>query len=215
MSNIDIKRVCIHESCHAVVARLFCKRMTIEGIVVNRDLVRKGEDQGALNLRGPWLNDEQDYTALAITYLAGVVGENTYLLGTDAIKEKKDEIIADNKIMDWSSAGGDIPSFQFNAFAFRLEYGIDEDKLKEFCLRFLIDFLSDKEIWSLVEKLCDELRKKNDLELSEEELEFIFEQIGLDALFDNKRDEYLKQLDEVLQFCEWSEPLFIDPKDRV
>src|SRR5262245_25229391 len=137
MPNIDIKRVCIHECCHAVVARLFRKRMAIEGIFVNRDLVEKGQDQGALNLIGPLLHDEQDYTALAITYFAGVVSENTYLLGTDEIKKKKDQIIADNTIMDWLTGGGDIPSFQETAFLFRLVYGIDENKLKEFCLRFL------------------------------------------------------------------------------
>ena len=104
--------------------------------------------------------------------------------------------------MDWLSAGRDIPSFQHVAFFFSLEYQIDQDKLKEFCLRFLIDFLSDKEIWSMVEKLCDELFHKDDMRLSEEEMEAIFVQIGLDALLDDKREEYQKKLDEVLQFCQ-------------
>lgn len=53
----------------------------------------------------------------------------------------------------------------------------------------------------MVEKLCDELLKKVDLKLSEEELESAFRQIGLDALLDNKSEEYVKQLDEVLRFC--------------
>ncbi|MGZ5134958.1 MAG: hypothetical protein ACXWCG_07405, partial [Flavitalea sp.] len=163
-------------------------------------------DLGALNVTGSRLDDEQDYTALAITLLAGVVGENIYLLGTDAIKEKKEEIVADNNIMDWLSAGGDIPSFQNIASVFSLFYQIDEYKLKEFCLRFLIDFLSEKEIWSMVEKLADELFEKDDMKLSEEGLKSSFGQIGLDALLDNKREEYLKQLDEVLQFCQRSEP---------
>jgi|GEM_PF-6235143 len=202
MTSVDIKRICIHECCHAVVARLFRQRMAIEGIIVNRDLVEKGHDQGALNLRGPGMVDEQDYTALAITYLAGVVGENMYLLGVDAIKEKKDEIIADDKILEWLYAGGDIPSFNYNAFAFRLEYLIDENKLKEFCLRFLIDILSNKEIWSMVDKLCDELLKKDDLKLTEGELESLFRHIGLDALLDNNSEKYLKRLDEVLLFCQ-------------
>ena len=52
MANIDIKRFCIHECCHAIVARLFRQKMAIEGIVVNRDFVEKGQDQGALDLRG-------------------------------------------------------------------------------------------------------------------------------------------------------------------
>ena len=202
MTNIDIKRVCIHECCHGVVARLFCHRMAIEGIVVNRGLVEKGQDQGALNLRGPGLSDEQDFAELAITYLAGVVGENIFLRGIDTIKAKKEEIIADNKIMDWSMAGGDLPSFHYTAFAFRIEYGIDEYKLKEYCLRFLIDFLTNNEVWSMVEKLCDELLKKDDLKLSEEELESIFAEIGLDALLDNKRNQYLQRCDEVPLFCQ-------------
>ena len=202
MTSIDIKRVCIHECCHAVLARLFCQRMAMEGVVVNRNLVEKGQDQGALHLRGPRLEHEQDFTALAVTLLAGVVGENMYLQGTNLIKDKKDEIIADNTIMDWLLAGGDLPSFQDTAFAFRLEYFIDENKLKEFCLRFLIDFLSNKEVWSMVEKLCDELLKADDLKLTEEELEYKFGQIGLDALLENRSEEILKQLDEVLKFCQ-------------
>ena len=202
MTNIDIKRVCIHECSHGVVTRLFRQRMTIEGIVVNRGLVEKGQDQGALNLRGPGLSGEQDFVGLAITYLAGVVGENIFLLGVDAIKAKKEEIVADNKIMDWSMAGGDLPSFHNTAFAFRIEYEIDENKLKEFCLRFLIDFLTDNEVWSMVDKLCDELLKKDDLKLSEEELESVFTEIGLDVLLDNKRNQYLRRCDEALLFCQ-------------
>jgi hypothetical protein len=201
MTNINIKRVCIHECCHAVVARLFRQTITIEELIVNADLIEKGQDLGTLNVKGLGLNDEQDYAALAITLFAGVVGENMYLLGTDAIRERKEEIIADNTIMDWLFAGGDISSFSNTAFAFRLCYQIDAYKLKEFCLRFLIDFLSNKEVWSMVEKLCDELLKADDLKLSEEELESIFRQIGLNALLDGKRKEYLKQCDEVLQFC--------------
>ena len=161
------------------------------------------------------MDNEQDYTALAITLLAGVVGENMHLVGTDVIREKKEKIIADTTIMDWLFAGGDISLFLNNAFVFNLCYQIDEYKLKEFCLRFLIDFLSNKEVWSMAEKLCDELLKKDDLKLSEAELEFVFREIGLDELLDNKREQYLKQLDEVLQFCQRSEPLFIDPKDQV
>jgi hypothetical protein len=205
MTNIDIKRVCIHECCHAIVARLFRQRITIEELFVNTDLLKKGQDLGALNVKGPRLNDEQDHTALAITLFAGVVGDNIYIVGTDAIKEKKEEIIANNTVMNWLLGGGDISSFSNNAFVFSLLYQIDEYKLKEFCLRFLIDFLSDKEIWSMVEKLCYELFKKDDLKLNEEELESIFGQIGLDALLNNKREQYLKQLDEVLQFCQRSE----------
>ncbi|MGB8191729.1 MAG: hypothetical protein WCF67_07420 [Chitinophagaceae bacterium] len=206
MTNIDIKRVCIHECCHAVVARLFRQTITIEELVVNAHLVKKGQDIGTLSVKGPLLDDEQDYTALAITLFAGVVGENMYLLGTDAIRERKGEIIADNTIMDWLFAGGDISLFLNNAYVFRLCYQIDEVKLKGFCLRFLIDFLSNKEVWSMVEKLCDELLKADDLKLSEEELESVFRRIGLDALLDNKRKEYLKQCNEVLQFCYRSEP---------
>jgi hypothetical protein len=201
MTSIDIKRVCIHECCHAVVGRLFRHRLTIEKIVVNPNLVKVGQDQGALYVRRPLLDVEQDYTALATTLLAGVVGENIYLQGMDAIKEKRDAIIAYNTIMDWLFAGGDISSFSDTAFVFGLIYQIDEYKLKKFCLRFLIDFLSDKEVWSIVEKLCDELLKNDDLTLSEEELDYIFGQIGLDALLDNKREDYLKQLDEALHFC--------------
>ncbi|MEI9943954.1 MAG: hypothetical protein WDN26_06985 [Chitinophagaceae bacterium] len=199
---MDIKRVCIHECCHAVVARLFRQRMTIEKLVMDVDLIEKDQDLGTLHVNGPRLSDEQDYTALAITLFAGVVGENVYLLGTDGIREKKEEIIADNTIMDWLSAGGDISSFSDTAFAFRLCYQIDVYKLKEFCLRFLIDFLSNREVWSMVEKLYDELLKSNDLKLHKEELESAFRQIRLDELLDSKRKECLKQCDEVLQFCQ-------------
>lgn len=202
MPGIDIKRVCIHECSHAVAARLFRERISIEGIIVNRDLVTIGHDQGVSNINGPLLNDEQDCTALAITLFAGVVGENIYLLGRDTIKERKEEIIVDNKIMDWSFAGGDLSYFVNNAFVFRLCYQLDEHKLKEFSLRFLIDFLGDKEIWSMVEKLCDELLKKDNLMLSEDELESTFGQIGFDALLNSRSWEYLKQLDEVLHFCQ-------------
>lgn len=211
MTNIDIRRVCIHECCHAVVARLFRERMAIEGVVVQKELVEKGHDNGTLDVRGPLLNNEQDYTALAVTLFAGVVGENMHLLGPDIIKEKKEEIIADNTILDWLFAGGDISLFLNNAFVFNLSYQIDEYKLKEFCLRFLIDFLSNKEVWSMVEKLCDELLKKDDLKLTEEELEASFVQIGLDALLNNKREEYQKHLDEVLQFCQKSDTFSVDP----
>jgi len=176
--------------------------MAIEGIFVNRDLVQQGHDQGALNLRGPNLDDEQGFTALAITYLAGVVGENMYLMGVDTIKEKNEEIIADNNVMDWSMAGGDSPSFEHVASFFSLLYMADGNKLKEFCLRFLITFLSEKEVWSFVEQLCFELLKNEDLKLSEEELESVFMQIGIDELLDNNRNNYLKQLDDVLQFCQ-------------
>ena len=204
MINIDIRRVCIHECCHAVVARLFRQRMTIEKVVVNADSVLNGEDNGTLYINGPLLNDEQDHTALAITLFAGVIGENMYLQGTNSIRDRKEEIIADNTIMDWLFAGGDISSFRDNAYVFTLFYQIDRDKLKESCLRFLIDFLSNEEIWFMVQKLCDQLPKTNDLELGEEDLESVFRQIGLDALLDNKRKEYLKQCDEVLQFCQRS-----------
>jgi hypothetical protein len=207
---IDIKRVCIHECCHAVVARLFRQRMSMDGLVVNTGLIKGGEDHGVLNVNGPPLRDEHDFTALAITLLAGVVGENIYLLGIDEIQHKKEEIIADNKIMNWSMAGGDLPSFHYTAFAFRIQYGIDEYKLKEFCLGFLIDFLTDIQIWCTVEKLCDELFKKKkwfkkkDLKLSEKELEAAFKQIGLDALLDDTRKGYLHKCDEILLYCQRS-----------
>ncbi|TMI65553.1 MAG: hypothetical protein E6H07_06450 [Bacteroidetes bacterium] len=204
MTNIDIKRVCIHECCHAIIARLFRQKIKIEKVVVNADSVMNGEDNGTLYINGPLLNDEQDHTALAITLFAGVIGENMYLQGADAIRDRKGEIIADNTIIDWLFAGGDISSFRDNAYVFTLFYQIDGDKLKEFCLRFLIDFLSNKEVWSMVEKLCDELLKADDLKLSEEELESAFRQIGLDTLLDNQREECLKQCDEVLQFCQSS-----------
>ena len=193
MTNTDIKRIGIHECCHAVLARLFRRKMAIEGIFVSRELVEKRQDQGALNLRGPSLNSEQDYIALAITYLAGVVGENMYLLGVGAIKEKKEEILADDKIMDWSTAGGDLPSFHHVAQLYSLFYQNDEKALKEFSLGFLIDFLSDKKIWSIVEKLCHELIEKEDLKMSEDELDSFFGQIGSDELLDNKCDEIQKE----------------------
>jgi hypothetical protein len=174
----------------------------MEGLAVHTGLIKGDEDLGALKVWGPRLADEQDYIALAVTYLAGIVGDNIHLMGTDAIKEKKDEIIADNSIMDWSSAGGDIPSFKNLALVFSALYQIEGNKLKELCLRFLIDFLSDKEIWPVVEKLCDELLETDNMKLTEEELESAFGQIGLDALLYNKRSEYLKHLDEVLQFCQ-------------
>lgn len=206
MMNIDIKRVCIHECSHAIVARLFRHKITIEKIVVNAELVEQDQDQGTLHVKGPLLEDEQDYTALAMTLFAGVVGENMYLSGRHAIKDRKEEIITNNTIMDWKFAGGDIFSFRNNSFVFNLIYQIDQYKLHEFCLRFLIDFLSKEEVWSMVEKLCDKLLKKNDLKLSEDELESIFKQIGLDAVLDSKRNEYLGPCDEVLQFCQRNEP---------
>jgi hypothetical protein len=202
MTNYDIKRICIHECSHAIVARLFRQRITMEALVVSTALVKNGQDLGTLHIRQYGLNDVQNYTALAITLLAGVVGENIYLLGPEVIKQKKEEVVANDRILDWLSGGGDIPSFEYNAFAFRIEYCIDEKKLKEFCLRFLIDFLSDKDIWYLVEKLCDEVLKKDDLKLSEEELESVFEQIGSDYLFDKKRDEYLVEFNEVLSLIQ-------------
>lgn len=186
MTNIDIKRIGIHECCHAVLARLFRQKMAIEGIFVKKELVEKGQDQGALNLKGPSLISEQDYIALAITYLAGVVGENMYLLGVDTIKEKKAEIMTGDKIMDWSTAGGDLTSFQDVAQLYSLFYQNDVDTLKEFSLGFLIDFLGDREVWSMVEKLCFQLLEKEDLKLTEEELESFFDRIGMDALLDNK-----------------------------
>ena len=136
MTNIDIKRVCIHECCHAIIARLFRQKIKIEKVVVNADSVMNGEDNGTLYINGPLLNDEQDHTALAITLFAGVIGENMYLQGADAIRDRKGEIIADNTIIDWLFAGGDISSFRDNAYVFTLFYQIDGDKLKEFCLRF-------------------------------------------------------------------------------
>ncbi len=205
MNNIDVKRVCIHECCHAIVARLFRQRMSIEQLVVNKDSVKKGLDNGTLYVKGPSLNNEQDYTLLAISLYAGVVGENMYLVGTDSIRERKEEIIADNTIMDWLFAGGDISLFLNNAFVFKLCYNIDEYKLKEFCLRFLIDFLSNKEVWCMVEKLCEQLMEKHDLKLNEEELETAFRQIQLDELLDNIREQYLNQLNAVLQFCQSNE----------
>ena len=208
MNNIDIKRVCVHECCHAIVARLFRQRLSIEELVVNTRLLKQSQDLGALNVNGPLLDDEQDFAALAITLLAGVVGENVYLMGTDAIGEKKEEIIADNTMMDWLFAGGDIVMFWNTAFGFSIEFQIDQNKLKEFCLRFLIDFLSQDEVWYTVEKLCDELLKKDDLKLNENELECIFRQIGLDAILDNKREEYLKPLTQVLQFCQGTDPSY-------
>jgi len=201
MTNIDIKRVCYHECSHAIVARLFKQKLTIEQLFVNTNLVPEGQDIGALNVKGPRLDDEQDYTALAITLLAGVVGDNMYMVGIEAVKEKKEDIIADNTVLNWLLGGGDISLFLNNAYVFSLLYQINEYKLKEFCLRFLIDFLSDKEIWSMVEKLCDKLFHKDDMRLSEEEMDAIFVQIGLDAILNDKREEYQKQLDDVLQFC--------------
>lgn len=205
MNNIDMKRVCVHECCHAIVARLFRERLSIEELVVNKHLLEQSQDLGALNVKGPRLIDEQDFTALAITLLAGVVGENMYLVGRDAITKKREEIIADNTIMDWLFAGGDKFSFLNTSLFFSLEYQIDQNKLKEFCLRFLIDFLSKDEVWYMIEKLCDELLKKDDLKLSENELKSIFGQKGLDAILDSKREEYLKQLTQVLQSCQRSD----------
>ncbi len=201
MTNFDIKRVCIHECCHAVVARLFRQRMTIEKVVVNADSAMNCEDNGTLYINGPRLDNDQDHTALAITLFAGVIGENMYLQGADTIRDRKDEIIADNTIIDWKYAGGDISAYNNNAYVFTLFYQIDGDKLKEFCIRFLIDFLGKDEIWSKVEQLSDELLKAIDLKLSGEGLEFAFRKIGLDGLFDNKRKEYLNKCDEVLQYC--------------
>jgi hypothetical protein len=204
MNTIDIRRVCVHECSHAIVARLFRQRLTIDELVVSKHLVKLGQDQGALNVNGPRLDDEQNFTALAITLLAGVVGENMYLQSRDAINTKSEKIIADNTIIDWRFAGGDIIMFSSTAFAFSLDYQIDQNKLKGFCLRFLIDFLSKDEVWYMVEKLCDELLKKDDLKLSENELEAIFRQKGFDVILDSKREEYLKQLTGVLQFCQSS-----------
>lgn len=194
MIKIDIKRVGVHECSHAIAARLFCQRLAIEELAVCKHLVKQGQDQGALKVKGPRLDNEQNFTALAITLLAGVVGENMYLQGRDAIRKKSEEIIADDINMDWRFAGGDIFMFSNTAFVFSLEYQIDQNKFKEFCLRFLIDFLSKDEVWYMVEKLCDELLKKDDLKLSENELESIFGQKGLDAILDSNRKEYLKQL---------------------
>lgn len=206
--NIDIKRVCIHECSHAIVARLFAPRISIEKIVVNAEFVKQGQDQGALHVKGPLFNDEQDYTALAITLFAGLVGENMYLLGKDIIKEREEEIMKDNTVLDWLFAGGDTIAFRNNAVVFHLIHQIDEYRLKEFSLRFLINFLNHNEIWVMVEKLCDELQKKDDLTLNEEELESVFTKIGLDQLLNEKRQEYLKPCDNVLQFCQRTNPLY-------
>lgn len=56
----------------------------------------------------PKLNEALDYTALAITLFAGVIGENMHILGREVVKERKEEIIANNKIIDWLFAGGDV-----------------------------------------------------------------------------------------------------------
>lgn len=200
MTNNDIKRIGMHECSHAVVTRLFRNRMTMEELVVHTGMVKEGEDHGTLHIRGPYLNNEQDFIVLAITYLAGVVGENMYLQGPGPIREKRDEVIADPTILDWLSGGGDIPSFENLANLFSLLYQFDGDKLKKCCLRFLIDFLGEKEIWFMIEKLCDELLGTEGMKLNEEELESAFAQIGLDALLDNKIEKYQKQLNEALQY---------------
>jgi hypothetical protein len=205
MNNIDIKRICVHECCHAIVARLFRQRLAIGELEVSKHLVKQGQDQGALNVIGPSLNDEEDFTALAITLLAGVVGDNMYLQDRNAIRAKSEEIIANNAIMDWRFAGGDLYMFSNTALVFSIEYQIDQNKFKGFCLRFLIDFLSKDEVWYMIEKLCDKLLKKDDLKLSENELKSIFGQNGLDTILDSKREEYLKQVTGVLQFCQSSE----------
>lgn len=169
-----------------MLARLFRRKIAFEGIFVNKELVKIGEDQGAINIRGGSYGDEQDCIALGITYLAGVVGDNILLLGLNTLKEKKLQIIADERILNWSMGGGDVPSFNGLAQFYAMLHQRTSNELKDFSLSFLIDFLTDTDIWAIVEKLSSELQSREDLKISEDELDCFFTQNNFDELLDKK-----------------------------
>ncbi len=129
--------------------------------------------------------------SVAVVSLAGIVGEKILQDGVANVLANKPAILADPNLLNLELAGGDFQKFKEHATTFDWKYG-GEFELRQLCLNFLLDFLCDKKIWAVVKLLSQEVSKKDDLTLSGQELDNLFQSSGYAEYVRNNKEKLLK-----------------------
>jgi hypothetical protein len=193
--NVDLERLSIHEASHAVTTKLFEDDLHLQYLTIDSEKFKEAAVTGAdicgtigVELTG------SPAPSVAVVSLAGIVGEQIWKDGIANVQMKKKAIIDNPNILDGLLSGGDFDIFQQNSAVHAHRYGGDK-KYQDLCFDVLLDFLCAESVWSVVKLVSEEVLKKDDLTLSQEELEAIFQTDGYSEFVKNNKERLLKQFD--------------------
>jgi hypothetical protein len=143
---------------------------------------------------------------MGIVWLAGIVGNSIENTSFKQIMQEKEILLKDPSLLDWSLAGVDKDQFDNNKTHVERQHQVDPGKFQEFCLGFVMDFLTDEEVWPFVEELADHLLSKPDLTLTRDELNAFFTESGVDAMLEKKRTNLVERLGTMITVCKRDDP---------
>lgn len=141
------------------------------------------------------------YSAMGIVWLAGIVGDTVTDKGNETVRSQKQMYLDDPKLLDWHFGGGDHIGFNNTAAYLVGNKDIDGNKFFKFCLSYLIDFLTEKEIHEQIENMADLLLSKPGNNLNEQEIVDFFNASGLDTVIETKKVDFITRLEKMLSEC--------------
>lgn len=201
---VDRKKLAVHESCHAMLTRLFSDYLILSDVWIdpNGSSGKLGSNFVQSNS-----NDATNTSVrTGIVWLAGVVGDTIARDGIEKVLTEKQNILQNKELLDWTLGGDDKPEFGYNVTYVSTNYDLDFNKYEKFCLSFAIDFLSDKQVWNCVQQLAAALLAKPDLKLTSIELAQFFKKSGFDQFIERRMAELIERLSKIKKECQKDDP---------
>lgn len=195
MPNLD--KVAFHEVSHVITAKLFedyviLSRVTLSTDEVDNEMALAGTDAGTCIRTKAGVNRSCD--AYAIIVWAGFIGQNIYLNDRDFICKKKFDIMNNPNILDTGLISGDLKIFNALKETNSKNKNMTTIQYQEWCLKFLIEYLTGEKVWYWIRQLAKELMSKPNLTLETEELNSFFESSGYGAFVRSVKDTVASSL---------------------
>jgi len=172
-----LRKIAIHEASYAIVARLFQDYLDLKQVTICRKMLTAEADPtkiDAANSGHMKRFDPEAFMAYGITNLAGIIGQNIATEGREAFAARKQEILDNPNTLDTEWGGKDLPDFRNNLLVNRHRYNMEESDYHQFCIGFLIDYLTIPQVWDAVEKFADALIDQADEKMGEQVLTSFF-----------------------------------------
>jgi hypothetical protein len=126
-----------------------------------------------------------------------MIGEEIWKKGVTNIKANKAAILSDPNVLDRQLGGRDFELFRENSSVYAWKYGSYEE-YEHLCLNFLLDFLCNEQVWSVLECLSREVLKKGNLTLDEQKLETGFLTSGYTDFLNINKETLLKPFEQTI-----------------
>jgi hypothetical protein len=187
MDCIDFKIIAVHESSHAVLAKLFQHELSLEFMTIAPEKWEKANSEGEILGVTKVKHKDEIGASDSVVLLAGMVGDTILEESPANVQANKSGYLADLGKLNYHLGGADFKIYTNHSLSFYHDYAPTHEEFEQLCLNFLINYLCTEQVWSVVQCLATEVMKKDNLTLDKTELEHIFQTTGYNTFLENNK----------------------------